>query len=98
MYISIMYSLHKYRNGVKKFYVITPEEKIISFGSKGYQDFTTHKDPKRKASYLKRHQVRENWKDLDKPGTWSRYLLWNKPNLDDSIIDMEKRFGIEIVY
>ena len=66
----------------------------ISFGAKGYSDYTIHKDPKRKDNYIKRHQVNEDWKDLNKAGTWSKYLLWNKPTLEESIKDMEKQSNI----
>ena len=70
--------------------------KSIHFGAKGYEDYTIHKDNIRKENYIKRHQVNENWKDLSKAGTFSRFLLWNKPSLSDSIKDMEKRFKIKI--
>jgi hypothetical protein len=30
-------------------------EKVVSFGSKGMEDFTIHKDEERKKLYLKRH-------------------------------------------
>lgn len=69
----------------------------ISFGAKGYSDYTIHNDPKRKDSYIKRHQANEDWDDLNKAGAWSRYLLWNKPTLEESIKDMQKRFNI-IIY
>ncbi len=91
------YFLHKYKSGPKKFYVVTPEEKVISFGANGYSDYTIHKDPERMQRYLKRHTVREDWNDLNKAGTWSRFILWNKPTLEESIKDMEKRFKIKII-
>ena len=70
--------------------------KSIHFGGKGYEDYLIHKDENRKENYIKRHQVNEDWSDLTKAGTWSRYILWNKPSLSDSIKDMEKRFKIKI--
>lgn len=82
----------------KKFMVITPSGQKIHFGSFGYSDFTKHKDLQRKENYLSRHSTREDWTDLSKAGTWSRYILWNKPTLSGSIKDMEKRFGIKIKY
>lgn len=93
-----MYQLYKYISGPKKYCVVTPNGKKISFGASGYSDFTINKDPNRKSNYIKRHQVREDWTDLNKAGTWSRYLLWNKPTLESSIRDMENKFGIQIVY
>ena len=38
----------------KKFKVLTPNGNIIHFGQKGYEDFTQHKDEKRRRSYCKR--------------------------------------------
>ena len=55
--------------------------KTVSFGQKGAQDFTTHKDPDRKEQYLKRRQAREDWKDPRTAGFWAAHLLWNKVRL-----------------
>jgi hypothetical protein len=85
-------------------YFINPKTgrpKKVYFGAikpngKPYEDFTTHKDPERKMRYLKRH-AKEDWNDLTKAGAWSRYILWNKPTLDASIKDMNKRFDIKII-
>lgn len=78
---------------------INPETKrvrTIQFGAKGMSDYTIHKDKKRKERYIKRHQVNEDWNDPLTAGFWSRWLLWNKPTLEASIKDMEKRFDIKI--
>ena len=47
----------------------------IHFGAKGYEDYTIHKDNKRKLSYLNRHS-KENWKTPMSAGSLSRYILW----------------------
>lgn len=90
------YQLYKLKNSKHKFLVVTPTGKKIRFGASGYEDYTTHRDKNRKENYIKRHSVREDWKDLNKAGTWSRYILWNKPTIQGSIKDMEKLFGIII--
>lgn len=82
------------KKSTKKYDITGPF--AISFGAKGYSDYTIHKDSKRKDNYIKRHQVNEDWTDLNKAGTWSKYLLWNKPTLQESIKNMEKRFDIII--
>lgn len=81
----------------KKFMVYTPKG-WIDFGAKGYSDYTIHKDDDRKKRYIKRHQKRENWNKsgINTAGFWSRWLLWNKPTLEESIKDVEDRFGIRI--
>lgn len=68
----------------------------IHFGDNRYEDFTIHKDKSRRDKYDLRHQ-NENWTSLSKSGTWAKYLLWNKPSLDNSIRDMKKRFNISII-
>ena len=81
---------------VKRYY--PTESKIIHFGQKGSSDYTFHKDKTRKERYLKRHEKNEDWNDLNKAGTFSRYILWNKPSIIASIKDMEKIFNIKIIY
>ena len=68
------------------------KKKTIHFGAEGMSDFTINKDPKRKARYLKRHKVNENWNNPQSAGALSRWILWNKPSLNDSIKDFKKRF------
>lgn len=79
----------------KKFFIITSSGKKIYFGQAGYEDYTIHKDPKRKELYIKRHsKMRENWErsGIDTAGFWSRWLLWNLPTLQASYNDIKKRF------
>jgi sRNA-binding regulator protein Hfq len=81
----------------KKFRIYLPNGTRIDFGAKGYDDFTTHKDNKRKENYLARHRKRENWNDASTAGFWARWLLWNKPTLRASIKDLEDNFNIKII-
>jgi hypothetical protein len=80
----------------KKWQIELPNGHIIHFGAKGYSDYTIHKDLERKEAYIKRHSKNENWDDLGTAGAWSRWILWNKPNLIESIEDMEELFDIRI--
>jgi hypothetical protein len=66
-----------------------------SFGASGYSDFTLHNDEKRKQRYLQRHRKNEDWNDFTSAGSLSRYLLWNKPSLEQSFNDYLKRFKLE---
>lgn len=72
--------------------------KEVNFGREPYEDFTDHKDEDRKEAYLKRHKPRENWtgSGIKTPGFWSRWLLWNKPTIKESIKDIERRFNVNI--
>ena len=47
----------------KKFDAVIDGKKTISFGAKGYSDFTQHKDPEREQRYLNRHKKNENWNE-----------------------------------
>lgn len=93
-----VYILEESVNPKKKFTAIrlNPSMKRISFGAKGYEDYTQHKNNDRKKAYIARHKETEDWKDTDTAGFWSRWLLWNKKTLDASIRDTENRFGIKI--
>ena len=85
----------------KKFSVRTLEShKVIHFGAKGYDDFTKHKDEERKERYIARHEDNENWSKtgVDSAGFWSRWILWNKATIKESIKDTEEKFGINIIY
>ncbi len=88
----------------------TKKEKKISFGAKGYRDFTliNKKDSqfyeKEKA---KREQVRTNYqtrhaKDLQtekgktglSPGALSYFVLWTAPTLKGGIRNYKKKYGL----
>ena len=89
--------LRKSKNKSNK-YDATVDGKTVSFGASGYSDFTIHKDEERKKNYDARHKPSENWNDLTTAGAWSKWILWNKPTLRESVRDMEKRFGVKIKY
>ena len=78
----------------KKLMALFSDGKTVHFGSEGYEDYTTHKDNKRKELYLTRHSPRENWNDPQTPGALSRWVLWNKSSLESSIKDYKKRFNL----
>mgnify|MGYP003119966105 CR=1 FL=1 len=71
---------------VKKFFVYVKADnkqgyKKIGFGDKRYEDFTQHKDEKRRTSYLKRAKGIKNkqgeltWKDKDTANYWAVHHL-----------------------
>ena len=70
----------------------------VHFGDARYDDFTSHADKKRRMSYFARHEKNENWTStgMDTAGFWSRWMLWNKPSLFESIKDTERKFNIQI--
>jgi hypothetical protein len=81
----------------KKWRVILPDGDSVNFGAKGYDDYTTHGDPKRKERYIKRHQKREDWGDWKTAGFWSRWLTWEEPSLDAAIGKLKRKFKIKVI-
>ena len=71
--------------------------KTSRFGAKGYSDFTKHKNTKRKQRYINRHKSRENWtrSGMTSAGALSRWILWNKPSLRNSITNYKSRFNLK---
>lgn len=82
-----------------KKYKVLVDGKTIHFGGAGYSDYTKHKDSERKQRYIARHKARENWgkSGIKSAGFWSRWILWNKPTLKDSISATERKFGIKMM-
>lgn len=83
----------------KKYTVLLTENgkvKRVSFGAKGYEDYTIHHDDDRKNRYIQRHAHRENWNSPTTAGFWSRWLLWNQKTLKASAADITKKFGIKV--
>ena len=84
----------------KKLMVIMGPDMTHHFGQAGYEDYTTTNDKKRKDSYIARHSVNEDWskKGIYSAGFWSRWLLWSKPTIKGSIKELQRKFGIKIIY
>ena len=70
------------------------EFRIVYFGASGYTDYTTNHDDEKKRLYLLRHRKNENWNNPMTSGALSRWILWNKPTLNESISDFKRRFNL----
>lgn len=64
-----------------------------SFGATGYEDYTQHGDDERKRAYLSRHSRDLKTNDPRRAGYLSYYILWNKPTIEESKRDFNRRFG-----
>jgi hypothetical protein len=71
--------------------------KSVSFGQAGASDYTINKDPKRRKLYLDRHRKRENWSDFMTAGALSRWILWEKTDLQSAIALYIKNFSLNKV-
>ena len=85
--------IKKSSNPKKKFEAVLGN-KSINFGAAGYSDYTIHKNPERKELYIQRHKKNEDWtkSGIDTAGYYSRWVLWNKKTLPDSIDNMNKKY------
>ncbi len=85
-------------NPQKKFDAIVRSrvgEKIVRFGARGYDDFTTHRDNARRRRYIQRHRKNEIWslrEGVFTSGFWSRWLLWEEPSLNEAIKSLTRKF------
>ena len=75
----------------KIFTAIINNKKTLHFGDSRYQDFTHHKDDKRKKAYLTRHK-HDNYNNPNYASFYSTNLLWNKPTLKESIQATNNKF------
>lgn len=81
-------------NQNKRFTAHFSNGKRVHFGlqNPSIGTYIDHKNPHIKINYIKRHRVNENWSDPYKPGTLSRYLLWEYTNLNNAILEYNKKF------
>lgn len=90
-----------------KFFIITDSGKKISFGKYGALDFIEYNKidknlaNERKKLYINRHKKREekywNKDGINQPSFWSRFLLWEEPNIEEAykkIKDKLLKWGI----
>jgi hypothetical protein len=60
----------------KRYMLTFSNGKTIHFGLKDGSTYIDHNDKVKRANYLARHKVRENWDDPYTAGSLSRWLLW----------------------
>jgi hypothetical protein len=58
--------------------------------------FIDHKDEKLKKAWIARHKNDKNFNNPMSGIYFSRFLLWNKPTLKESIKDVEKKLNVKI--
>jgi len=96
MYVSIGKSTRQGKKMMAIFYDESKKKiKTTHFGQETASDYTLHNDLARKMNYLARHKEREDWNDYMTAGALSRWILWEKPSLTESIKDYMRRFDLK---
>jgi len=91
---------HKYQ--VILLDMTTGKKHLVRFGAHGMNDYTIYSkndDPEKerhKRNYLNRHRKNEDWNDIKSAGFWSRWILWNKPTVEESLKSTIKKFKIKL--
>jgi len=80
-------------NECKRFKAYFSDGKTARFGQTNPKKgtFIDHQDKQLKKNYLKRHLKDLETNDYQRAGYLSMFLLWNKPTLNESIKDFNKR-------
>ena len=85
--------INKSNRKINKYKAVIDGKNEIHFGHSSYQDFTTHKDPKRKENYIARTSNQDHSKaNIASPSWMSRFILWEKPTLKSAIDNANKMY------
>lgn len=76
----------------KKYRAYFDNGKHTDFGAKGYEDFTTHKNPERARLYRARHKKDLETNDPTRAGFLSYYVLWSAPTFDEGLRIYKNKF------
>lgn len=70
--------LYKSERKDKKYQILDPEGNWVSFGQMGYEDFTKHRDQKRRENYLNRaSKIKGEWRQNEySPNALAMRILW----------------------
>jgi len=92
-----LYKLYKSTLKTKKFdiWIENPKTgniKKISFGAKGYEDYSIHKDKERRERYRTRHK-NDKINDPTSSGFWAYWILWGEStNKDTNLKKILKKY------
>jgi hypothetical protein len=76
------------------FFEVNKWARQVHFGSATSQTYVEGADDLKKANYLKRHAVRENWNDPTSAGSLSRWILWEHRDINDAIEHFKTKFNL----
>ena len=78
----------------KKWKAEAEGQRTIPFGQRDAGVCTINQDEAARKAYIARHGKAENWgrTRVMTPGWLSRYLLWEKPSLDETIAAASRKY------
>jgi len=89
---SITPSDRKDKKMVAKF---SDPKKTVHFGQAGSTTYLDDKNKERRAAYIARHKVNENFNSPTTPGSLSRFILWgDSTSLQKNISSFKRRFNL----
>jgi hypothetical protein len=79
----------------KRFVAIFKDGTKTHFGQAGGKTYIDHQDKDKRAAYLARHGVNEDWTDPKKASTLSRFISWGDyTSIDGNIAAYRRRFSV----
>tara|TARA_R110000822_G_scaffold48809_3_gene128226 strand:+ start:217 stop:507 length:291 start_codon:yes stop_codon:yes gene_type:complete len=79
-----------------KRFVIIMDKMNHDFGSSVGKTFVDNRTEKEKQAWISRHKNDKNWNNKHSGIYYSRYLLWNTPDLKKNIKLLEKKDNVKI--
>jgi len=85
-------------DGIHKYKAVFNDGTSTKFGATGYGDYihyhreSPEKAAMKKAAYIARHRVNENFSEARSAGALSKHILWNKASLAASLADYKRKF------
>ena len=81
------------RDGKHKYVAVFENGRRVKFGAQGYEDYTMHRDEKRREAYRARHRKDLDTNDPYRPGYLSYYILWgDSTSIRQNLADYNRRF------
>ena len=79
----------------KRFVAIFKDGTKTHFGQAGGKTYIDHQDKDKRAAYLARHGVNEDWTDPKKASTLSRFISWGDyTSIHGNIAAYRRRFSV----
>ena len=71
------------------------KERTTHFGFRGGSTYIDNKSQQKRAAYIARHRVNENFNDPDSAGALARWILWGRStSLRENIKAFKRKFNL----